>query len=299
MAEGDAVDATVEVLGKFSTFTSNIWGSDKVFKVMVYASRLAALGLQRLQASDGFGDADPRLQLAAFAGEQALGRVADKVTEGRHMLRFFGLADWVVALARNPHRGSDPVLALLHDAGAVSMILFHPTDHVAWLNKAVPGVMPAPTVSRLQTFGTRCACLFLACQLLLKAQQAATTFGEVAKLRAGIASAEAEVHRQATVPDVSSAVPADGSAKSPREEGEDPGLPPQEALATLRQRLAVCEEELTSEALSILRYFVDWLVTLHYSLPQGLGLSPTLLNSMGLFTAVLGGHQQWRGMFSK
>lgn len=288
--------ALVDRMQQFSIFTTNVWGADKVYKVMMYSARLASLALGSWQESEAFGEADPRLQLAVFAGDKALGGIADKLGEARYVLRFFGVVGWLVALARNPHRGEggSTLKALLTDASSLSMLVFHPTDHAVWLSKAVPGVIGRGPIARMQLLGTRAACLFLAAQVALKL---------LALQEAAQGAWEAAARLRAVQPDPSGAGAA-GSAsplgKGPPASSASPPSTPRTAAARREEAagdLARHQASVRRIALSLLRYFLDFLTTLHYSVPGGVGLGPVSLNALPLLTSAIGAVQLWRSMF--
>ena len=323
----------LDQMEKFSAFTSNIWGADKMYKITMYTARLLNLGLGKAQDSDALQQADVRVQLAAFALQSLTGKVADNISAARYILRFFGVVDWTVRFARNPYSWAEqPAHAALHQASAACMLLFHPADHAVWLGKAAPDIVPGRTVQRLQRFGTRAANVFLLCQFLLKLLhlrglllarrqlhgalqrlQSTTTSTSVPAAAADGSSSSA-----ASAPPASSSPSAqkrpaqcpasvDSSMDSEGFAGMSPPPSPpsarrsqlqahHQAVQGVQRQVAAADAQVASALQSLLRYALDWLVTLHFSLPRGIGLSPAATSSMGLLSTLLAAGQQWAAL---
>jgi len=319
----------LDTLAKFSAFTTNIWGADKVYKVMMYSARLLGMGLEHAQDMPTFQEADVRVQLAAFALQSMSSKVSDNISTARYILRFFGTVDWAVRFVRNPYSlSSQPLEAALHQASAACMLLFHPADHTVWLGKAAPDLVPNRTVLQLQRFGTRAANVFLLCQLLLKLLQlraASRARAHIMQALQRLQSDELPVPRTAfydSSPSAGSPSPEKRFAPLPRSVDSSldsgclsaQGTPPpshgttqpppnpstlqarQQALLGLHAQLAAVDTQISDATASLVRYALDWLVTLHFALPRGIGLPPVVSIAMSLLSTCIAARQQWLAM---
>ncbi len=320
-----APSALLGTMAKFSEFTTNIWGADKVYKIIMYTSRLLSMGLQRAQDSDKMQSADVRVQLAAFALQNLSSKVSSNISSARYILRFFGTVDWALRLASNPYSAQQqPLHAALHQISALCMLLFHPADHAVWLGKAAPDLVPQRSTNKAQLFGTRAANVFLLCQLLLKLLQLQSLSQHRRQLTKALARLQEAEQPTGSAWEAPAAAAEQGSPASQKRAADQPvcvdgsvnstafdmltrtpPVPPSSTSALQAQQQAVrgvqaqidsVDTQLAAVRFSLVRYALDWLVTLHYALPRGIGLSPAATSIMSLASTLIATKQQWTAM---
>lgn len=240
----------LQLLSKSTRILNQVYGADKVFRLGVYGPKFIALLLMRYRGAEN----ELAKKLIVFASQ---------INNTRTVNRLFGLLD-SIEMAVGAFEEKDPVSRIVAHIQAWSMILYHPLEHIYWLNEI--GVLPSVNGDLASRYSCLSWLVYIILDIFSDVRRLITWYANYCELKRAQALLK---QRLVTL--------------NPKEE---------ELQSSNNERRAQLKKEIVNLTLRFIKNGADMPMALHWSSPTAL-LSPLTVSFLGVVGSLSGGYYKW------